>query len=462
LKDAPPKAKDLFNKGFGAMERGKAEQAMDLLAAALAVCPGLLQARKFLRAAEVKIFKDKKGGRLAHIISTATGLPLYLKTMQQVKSGKGTEAIVTAERLLRIDPLNVRFISLFGEAAKVADLPEAGVQTLELARDHYPVDFAILKELGSLYQAVGRNADARACYEKLCELFPKDMSMLKLLKDAMALESMREDGWEATAEKGGTYQDMIRDKEDSQLLEKKGKAVKTSKDVDALIQDTLSKIEGEPANINYYRQVARLYVQKEMFAEAIDALQKAFEISSGDPEVAAAISRTRIQAFDHEIAGLREAGDAAGADAKEAEKAQYAFTDLQERVTRYPNDLALRYDLGVMLFDNDYTNDAVQQFQLAQRSPKHRVKSLYYLALCFKQKQQYDMAAQQLEMASADLGAMDAVKKDIVYELGLIAEATGNREKAAGYFKQIYSVDIGFRDVAAKVEQGYRTSGETK
>jgi tetratricopeptide (TPR) repeat protein len=249
---------------------------------------------------------------------------------------------------------------------------------------------------------------------------------------------------------------MIRDTKQAQLLEQESKAVKTDKDADALIEDALAKIAAEPENINHYRTVARLYTQRHLFAEAVGALQKALEISAGDPEVSAAISRTRLQQFDYEIKQSQDSGDAAGAEAKELEKAQFAFDDLQERVKRYPNDLALRYDLGVVLFDNDYINEAIQQFQLSQRSPQHRIKSLYYMGLCFKRKQQYDLASEQLTQAVSGLAGMDEMKKDIIYELGALAEAMGDTQKAVGFYKQIYQVDIGFKDVAGKVEKAYQ------
>lgn len=455
LDDAPQKAKDFFNKGFAAFERGSLDYAMDLLTSSVEICPGLLQARKFLRAAEVKRFKEKKGGSLTHVVSLVKGLPDYLRTAKDIKSGKGTNALASAEKLLRVDPLNVHFILMFADATVLAGLPEAGVQTLEMARGHYPADVSVEKRLGELYQEAGRPHDARSCFEKLCEASPNDPALIKALKDAMALDSMRGDGWAEASETGGTYREMIRDTKEAQLLEQESKAVKTATDVDALIEDTLAKIEAEPENINYYRAVARLYVQKKMFDAAVTALRKASEISSGDPEIDAALARVRAQQFDHDIEQLREAGDEATLEAKETERAQFIFDNLQERVTRYPNDLGLRYDWGVALFENDYFNEAIQQFQMAQRSPQHRTNSLYYLGLCFKQKKQYDLAAEQLESAAAGLAAMDDTKKEIVYELGAIAEALGDSEKSARHYKQIYQVDIGFRDVAQKVEQVY-------
>ena len=75
--------------------------------------------------------------------------------------------------------------------------------------------------------------------------------------------------------------------------------------------------------------------------------------------------------------------------------------------------------------------------------------------MCFKQKKQYDIAMEQLQKAASELNIMDDTKKDILYEMGAVDEMMGHREKAAQYFKEIYSVDIGYRDVAEKIEKAY-------
>ncbi len=455
INDAPKKAKELFDKGFVAFEHNNLDYAVDMFESALHVCPGLLSARKFLRAAEIKMFKDKKGGNITHFISKIKGMPQYAKTASLIKSGKADQAVEAAEKLLRMDPLNVGFVLLFAKAADLDDLPEAAIQTLEIAKEYYPDNAEILKALGASYQSAGRTKDARDCFEKLCDMFPNSPEILKAAKDAMAVDSMNKGGWTDAAD-GGSFRDMIKDSKEAVLLEQESKAVKSDKDVESLIAVTKEKIESDAGNINHYRSLARLYVQQESFAEAISILEKAIEISSGDPEVDAAISRIKLQQFDYDIEQIKATGDADALATKEHERVQFLFDDLQQRVERYPNDLVLRFDWGVMLFENDYLNEAIQQFQLSQKNPQFKTRSLYYLGMCFKKKEQYDMAIEQLEMATAEISSMDDTKKDITYELGLIAEATGDAEKAAGYFKQIYQVDIGYKDVADKVEKVYK------
>ena len=450
----PQRIRDLFNKGFTALERGNVDYALDLLHACIEAEPAFLQARKYLRAAELQRLKKSPPNAVKHQLAMLTGLPLYLGA-SLLLGKQPAKALLMAEKLLRADALNLSFINLFVRATRAADLLEAGVQTLEMVREYYPLNPSLCRDLGELYQESGNMRAARECFERLCQLRPNDQEAIRALKNAMALDSMKTDGWEDVAKKGGSFRDMVKDSKESVLLEQKGKAMKTDADAADLIADMLAKLEKEPQNINYYRSLARLYDQRHLYDESLQTIAKARIISPGDPELDNLQATIRTHQFDAKIAELQAAGDTAGAEARAIERAQFVFDDLQERVKRYPTDLKLRFELGIMLYENDYTNEAIQQFQMAQRSPKQRTHALYYLGCCMAKKQQYDLALDQLESASSEILIMDDLKKSVLYELGKVSEAMGNTDKAATYYKQIYQVDIGYRDVSAKIEQQY-------
>ena len=451
LDAAPRKARDMYEKAMAAMERGNLDYAMDMFTSALEIEPRLLRARKFLRAAAVKKFKDNKGGAVTHAISSLTGLPIQLGVMAQIKK-KPVEALKGAEKLIRKDPLNLTFVNLLTQAAVAAEMPEVAIQTLEIARDHYPKNVALLKSLGRLYIETNQTQEARATYETLNTLRPNDPMIIKALKDTAALDTMRKGGWS----EAGSYRDVMKDSKEASILEQESKAVKSDKDIGELIVEVQGKVEREPENINYKRHLADLLTRADRYEEALAVLTEAHE-STGktDPQIDRALGVLRLRHFDFQIAGLRKAGDSAGADQKEKEKDAFVIEDADERVKRYPNDLQYRYDLGVVLFEHDRLNEAIQEFQLSQRNPQRRIRSLYYLAMCFKQKKQLDIAMEQLQKAVSELSLMDDTKKDILYEMGTVAEQMGRREEAAKYFKEIYSVDIGYRDVTEKIEKAY-------
>ncbi len=448
------KARDLFHKGFSAMERGNLDYAIDLLAMSLKVEPGALQTRKFLRAAAIQKAKQKKGG-FSQKLSVISGMPQYLKGMAFLKSNRAEDALEIAEELLRKDPLNRKFVIFMAQAASAANVPDIAIQTLEITRDHHPDDIPLINTLGILYMKKGRTKAARECFETLCAICPNDPAALKALKDAMALDSMATDGWEDASKDGGSYKDIIKNSDEAQLLEVESKAVKSDRDLDKLIEETVDKIAAEPENMNYRISLGRLYSQRKMFEEAIEALEVALEQSGGDPQIANTLSSIRAEHFDSEIARFADAGDTETAQQLEQQKQEFLLHDMTDRVSRYPNDLTLRYQYGVTLYEHGNLNEAIREFQLAQKNPKNRVKSFYYLAMCFRDKAQYDMAIEQLEKAVESLGGMDEMKKDIIYQLGQISETMGVHDKAAAYYKEIYQVDIGYRDIAEKVEQVY-------
>ena len=77
------------------------------------------------------------------------------------------------------------------------------------------------------------------------------------------------------------------------------------------------------------------------------------------------------------------------------------------------------------------------------------------LGCCYGELGMLDLAMKQLEEASREIVSMDEMKKEIVYNLGLVYERVGDQEKALACMKQLYEVDYGYRDVAQRVESSY-------
>ena len=84
------------------------------------------------------------------------------------------------------------------------------------------------------------------------------------------------------------------------------------------------------------------------------------------------------------------------------------------------------------------------------------------LGLCYSELGMFDLAARQLEEAAGEIGTMDAVKKEIVYNLGLVYEAMNERDKSLGCMKQIYERESGYKDVAVRVESSYASGASTR
>ncbi len=348
------------------------------------------------------------------------------------------------------------FIKLFCRAAEQAGYPEIAILTLAQVREFYPADYSLLAWLGELYLKTDQPRQALELFEILIVAKPSDMKILKDLKDATALNSMSKDGWASGGAEKDAYRNMMRDAGKSVILEQGDKVVKTEQDVASLIADTLQKIAKEPANINYRRYLANLYLGIKEFDKGVEALEEAQNTMTGrDPQVDAAIASLKMAKLEYEAERLETAGDKAGQEAKRREMAEFQYENLRERIARYPNDPVLHFDYGMALFARRELNEAIQHFQMAQRSPSERVRSLYYLGQCFKVKKQFDMAIEQFTKAASEIQGMPDLRKDIIYDLGTLYEEIGDKVRALEQFKIIYQVDFGYKDVAHKIDQGY-------
>ncbi len=446
--DLAQKAQNFTNRGRQALETGRYELAVDMLMEAVSAAPDVLETRKLLRAAQIANFRKNGkagfGAKLGYMMARQ-------KIMALVKKGQGLEAMAEAEKLLAQNPLDADNIEAAVKAAEAAGKADHAAVSIEAAYECSNRDPSLLERVATYYTMAKRWDKARDAYQKLSEMKPGDQDVLQKLKNCEAQATMNA-GWEQTAGKKGGFQNLIANKEQAAKLDAANKAVVTGDDAELLIAEKLKQIEAEPKNMNARRALARLYIQGKRYYEAIEALQNAIEFAGTmDPELDRMLSQTKVLYFDQQIDALKAEGREEEALQMEGEKNQFVFDDLAQRVERYPNDLHLRFELGKQYFTYGYYDDALTHLQLAQKSPKDRLWALYYLAMCFLNQGQTDMAVMQLETARDALPMMDELKKNVVYQLGLCAEAAGDLEKAYQYYKDVYSSDVGFEDLSERM-----------
>ena len=446
--DLAQKAQNFTNRGRQALESGRYELAVDMLMEAISAAPDVLETRKLLRAAQIANFRKNGkagfGAKIGYMVDRK-------KISALIRKGEFAEAMQESEKLLSKNPLDPDNIEAAVKAAEAAGKTDHAAITIEAAYECSNKDPALLERVATYYQMAKNWDKARDAYRKLSEIKPGDQRVQQLLKNTEAQATMNA-GWEQTAGKKGGFQNLIANKEQAKKLDQANKAVITGDDAESLIREKIAQIAKEPKNMNFRRALARLYVQSKRYEEAIECLQQAIEVAgSMDPELDRMLSQTTVQYYDQQIEALRANGQTEDADAMEQDRNQFVFDDLFARVERYPNDLHLRYELGVKCFEYGYVDEALTHLQLAQKSPKDRLWALYYLALCFLGKGQTDMAVMQLETARDAIPTMDELKKKVVYQLGLCAEQAGDIEKAYQYYKDIYATDVGFEDLSERM-----------
>lgn len=451
LQQVSTRIRETYKRAQEALQKSNIDYAVDLLLSVLEMEPELHEVRTELREVQLAALKGKKSNPS---LSSLKGMGKKMAVQGAVKKDP-SKALPLAEELLKVDLLNPAFHDAYIEAAKASENIGAAAVTLAAILKHDRKNDKLLEKLGHLYIALGDSHRARETFEKLGEMRPGDQTVIKWIKDTAAMDTMRVGNWEAE----GDFRGKLKDEDEAAALEQGSRAQLVGSDLQRMIDTQRKKLEAEPDNLNLYRPLADSLVKAELFDEALEVLTRADEKTNhADPVIQRSISSVTVQIYQHNIKVLKAEGDLEGAKAQEADMNAFLLEDAADKVARYPNDLGFKFDYGKMLMQTGELDKAIGQFQQAQRNPQRRIDALYYMGSCFKTKGQFDIAAAQLAKAAEELPSMDDKKISILYELGEVLEAQGKLEGAMEYYKQIYSVDIGYRDVAAKIEAGYKQS----
>ena len=458
-KELSESLRSLWLKVVAAIELRNFGYAISLLQEILKQEPEFLTGRQLLRRAEVT--KSKSAKKSFFKISTA---PIgVIKAQREIKKDP-KRAVEMLEEVLEGDPYNRQANLLLKEAALAAGWSEIGVFALRTLLEENPRDVKVLHELGRLYHDLGDHENEVEIYNQLTALNPLDAQSLRLGKDASARASMKRGGW-TQAE---SYRDLIKDKDEAISLEQQSRIRLTGEALDQQIAETYARHQAEPENLNFARRLGTLSEQKEDLESAIRWYQYSADLAKGaDTGLLRKISDLKIKCLEREIAAHEEflstykARDEVYAEksgqlrAAKVSRAEILIADAQERVARNPTDLQLRFELGDNLFNAGRFREAVPELQRARQNPHARLKAMKVLGCCYGELGMLDLAMKQLEDASREISSMDAMKKEIVYNLGLVYERMGDPEKALACMKQIYEVDYGYRDVARRVESSY-------
>jgi len=321
-----------------------------------------------------------------------------------------------------------------------------------------PKDKKTAIQLANMLAEIGEARRAESLLMNLAAANPNDAELNQALKDLSARKTLSE-GYEQLADGKGSYRDILRNEDEAKSLEQANRVQKTEDRAQQLINEYEARLKSEPNNLKLLRNIAELYRDKKQFDLSLKYYEKikATEAGASDASIDSDIAKVISRRFDYQVEQL----DATAPDYTErvaqinAEKQAYRISACQKRVDRNPTDLAMRFEMGVLYFEAGKLNEAIQEFQKSKTNPNKKIASMNYLAQCFAKRKMFDLAAKTFQEAIKEKPVFDEEKKNLVYSLGTVFEAMEKKEEAIEQFKLIYEVDIGYKDVAAKIDKYY-------
>jgi len=436
-----------YQRGVEAQKKSNLEYAQDLFKSIIKKEPGVIIIREALRDVQRKLTADLGGfPKLMTSIKNVLGSGKVKKAMKT----DPVQAMGLAEDMLARNLSEPTALNLLADAAQAAGADFVAIEAYEIFREYAPKNEKNLRNLADVYKKCGEGTKVLAIFQKIAEMHPGDLGVQQELRAAAALASMEKGHWEEE----GDYHGKLKDTGEAVQLEKEDRVARADDDIADMIARYEKTLADGSDDIDTWRKLADYYYRARRFDDAITANQKILEkLGVKDPLVDRNIEKAMVGKMEQQIDEIKKSGG--DATALEQEKYELQTNKAIERVNDFPNDARLRYELAVLYWDGNFVDEALEQFQFAQRSPQNRLSSIVYMGRCFHRKGQLDLGVEQIEKAVSEMRVMDKAKMEALYYLGLIYQDNDNKPKAGECFKQIYQANINYKDVADRVKAIY-------
>jgi tetratricopeptide (TPR) repeat protein len=435
-----------IQKAEEAARRRNYDFAIQLYQQLLEIDPNVGEARAGLRVALRKRYEAKKGSKLFGKIKGAGPLTL---AKGLIKAKRFDAAAKQVELYLASNPMDPDANLELGICLESAGHYKSALAVYEFLTEIAPRNPEGLKRAGGMMRVSGDVPKALDFYERALEADPRDRDAIKARKD-LAAEAALERGGFDTVEHS---REQIVDKDEAARLERANRIHRSEEE---RLED-LERLEGrfadDPSNVDLMVEIAEVHEKLSDPEAALDMAKRALSYRKASADLQDKVASLELKAVKKAIARADKTGDQAEADRLEQRLHEIELADLKRRLELTPGDARLRLDLGRAYLRQDRPDEAAAELQKATQDPRSENDARIELARCFHLKGFLDLAKKEFEKALSARPTVDERAREILYNLGAIAEAEGDATEARSFYARIFEVEIGYRDVAEKMEQ---------
>ncbi|MCE2694741.1 MAG: hypothetical protein QE570_00755 [Verrucomicrobiota bacterium] len=447
-----PRYQALWKKVLISAERKNWDYVIDQLMPIVTANVGFIDGRKLLRSAE----SEASGGSGGKKFSFGLG-----GFKPSSKKEPAEQIADMEENVFRKDPFNLNANEQLYEIAMKMHFPELAAFALETIRAGHPENTKHMHKLAQHYMAHEQPELASEVYRLIVKVNPRDMEAMKGEKDSAARTSILRQGWGSD-----NFRNAMKDGGEAAKLEMLNRQGMTQEQMEQFLAETIEQYNADQANIMIVKRMSDLYEKLGQIENALMFYDYALTLNPGDVALQRKVEIIRdkvqdqqIEDFERDIESNPDAPDIEEKRAQVAEirrqRSSVVINEAKGRVDRNPTDKTLRYELGQAYFNAGMFTEAIPELQQAKSNPNMRIKAILLLGRCFERKNMNDLAKTSLLEASKELLIMDAIKKEVLYELANVLEKMADKPGSLDALKEIYNADYGYKDVAKRVESSY-------
>ncbi|MFH0963663.1 MAG: tetratricopeptide repeat protein, partial [Planctomycetota bacterium] len=251
--------------------------------------------------------------------------------------------------------------------------------------------------------------------------------------------------------------------EEQKRLHDEKRSVVTEEDADRAIKDVEANILTSPDKLLNYLKLAELHRRKRAWEKAKEALRRGLAVAPQNAQILAALGELAVVRRQAQLEEIRQKLAASPDDEKlkaeiatlDREALDFEIEEVERALRASPLSGETRLRLGELYLRAERIDDAVATFQKCVNDPRRRLRVLLRLGQAFSAKGMHQLAARQFETVVNETEVMNDLKKEATYELARALEAAGSLAEALARYQTVYEVDIGYRDVASRVETLY-------
>ncbi len=363
--------------------------------------------------------------------------------------------IVACARQLAVSPDNKATLMALGDAAATVNAPQAAIFAFRAAAKADPDDNVAWKRLGELLYRQGRIKESSEAYGEAVRLDPRDQEALKMRKNLAAESALKTSGYETAK----SSRELLKDKEEAGQLERDVRKQMTVEDAADETARLRADLEKNPSARTRVR-LAEVLQQRGELAQSLAEYDLALKEDPTNYDLSVRVADIRLAQLQEAYTGAKAAHDAAPSPASEAAAAaaraklvEARLAEYGRRVREHPTDLGERFKFGTTLLAAGRYDEAIGEFQKTVLDPRRKTESLLRLGDCFEKKNMLDLAARQVQKATEDYPVLNSDRaKEVTYRLAELQERRGAKEEAKKEYMRIYEVDIGYKNVAGRIE----------
>ncbi len=213
---------------------------------------------------------------------------------------------------------------------------------------------------------------------------------------------------------------------------------------------------------------AEFYVQQGLYAEAEKlcravlayapdsaACQQKLEqimphLSGSEQDTSSELQDLATEMLSDDFSDLSDSGDSLLASSLNPATEKKVFrTDVDEQIAA--DDMESHYNLGIAYREMGLLDDAISEFEKAERDPARFVDCQTLRGLCFSDKGDFVNAEKMFRQALDSEHLEENQRQNLGYELGSLYERSEQYAEASASYQAVFAQDENYRDVAVKV-----------